>query len=269
MKKSIMKKIISILIVLMMGLSLLTACGPTTHKLDFWVNDTIETTYELEEGATVVVPIAPSVPDYEFEYWLLDGTSTQYQPGDTITIGNSDIKIVAIYVPIPKYSVSFYDGNTLISQITGLISGATATAPNAPVKTNMTFVGWRLENTDTIYIEGQFVPVSNANIKLIAEYQVDVATYTLSFYVDGVVVNSDVYQDGYILSMPTAPNKSGFVFSGWQLIGGEQTIYQAGDNLTVDKDMIFAGYYVEDTSDDIRVIFRVDGVRYEVAYYES
>ena len=409
-----MKKIISILMILMMSFSLLTACAPTTHKVEFWVDNSIMTTYEEEEGETVVVPIATNKADYEFEYWLLDGTTTQYQPGDTITVGNSDIKIVAIYAPIPKYSVSFYDGNTLIFENTGLLSGANAVAPAGPSKAGYTFVAWEIENTSTRYIAGQFVSVSNANIKLVAvydalptytvsfyngtevvsstaglyagesavapagpskpgytfvgwrventttvyqvgdeitvndtniklvavydalptytvsfyngtevvsstaglyagesavapagpsklgytfvgwkventttvyqagdeiivndtniklvaEYEQDLANYTLSFYVDGVVVDSDSYEYGHVFTMPTAPSKLGYIFSGWQLIGGEQTVYQAGDTLTVDEDMIFAGYYVEDTSDDIRVIFRVDGVRYEVNYYE-
>ena len=327
---------------MMMSLSLLTACTPpATYKVDFWVDNAIVETYELKDGESASVPTAPAKTDYNFEYWLLEGTTTKYQPGDSVVVGTSDLKIVAIYTPVPKYTVSFYDDTTLVEQTSGLKSGENATAPSAPAKSGYTFVAWEIENTSTRYIAGQYVPVSNANIKLVAIYSQNkytvsfyngedkyseqtnlvmgssviapigptkpghefrgwkventttiyavgdtitvgeaniklvavfeqiIPTYTVSFYKDGEIVSSDTFDDGEIVTMPTAPTKDGYEFRGWQLIGGDQTLYSVGQTVVANSDMIFAGYYVEITSDDLRVLYRVNGERYAVSYYED
>ena len=106
------------------------------------VTGKIISSIRAEEGASVIVPVAPKHDGYEFISW---------DNKDKLTNIQSDVIVTAIYKkiekPVTKYTVIFKDGlaNTVISSSV-VEEGANVSVPTAPKHDGYEFVSWDNED---------------------------------------------------------------------------------------------------------------------------
>ena len=106
------------------------------------VTGKIISSIRAEEGASVIVPVAPKHDGYEFISW---------DNKDKLTNIQSDVIVTAIYKkiekPVTKYTVIFKDGlvNTVISSSV-VEEGANVSVLTAPVHDGYEFVSWDNED---------------------------------------------------------------------------------------------------------------------------
>lgn len=122
---------------------------------------------------------------------------------------------------LQTYSISFYDGDTLISEIS--TSGYEIIAlPEAPIKDNYTFKGWYLDkNTwNEKLSEDYFINKAlTHDINSYAYYEENVIPepqeYTINFYVDDEIFSTLQTSGNELITLPEAPKKESYEFVGW------------------------------------------------------
>lgn len=119
------------------------------------------------------------------------------------------------------YSISFYDDDILISEIS--TSGyEIITLPEAPIKDNYTFKGWYLDkNTwNEKLSEDYFINKAlTHDINSYAYYEENVIPepqeYTINFYVDDDIFSTLQTSGNDLITLPDAPKKESYEFVGW------------------------------------------------------
>lgn len=119
------------------------------------------------------------------------------------------------------YSISFYDDDILISEIS--TSGyEIITLPEAPIKDNYTFKGWYLDkNTwNEKLSEDYFINKAlTHDINSYAYYEENVIPepqeYTINFYVDDDIFSTLQTSGNELITLPDAPKKESYEFVGW------------------------------------------------------
>ena len=122
---------------------------------------------------------------------------------------------------LQTYSISFYDDDTLISEIS--TSGyEIITLPEAPIKDNYTFKGWFLDkNTwNEKLSEDYFINKAlTHDINSYAYYEENVIPepqeYTINFYVDDDIFSTLQTSGNELITLPQAPKKESYEFVGW------------------------------------------------------
>ena len=122
---------------------------------------------------------------------------------------------------LQTYSISFYDDDTLISEIS--TSGyEIITLPEAPIKDNYTFKGWYLDkNTwNEKLSEDYFINKAlTHDINSYAYYEENVIPepqeYTINFYVDDDIFTTLQTSGNELITLPQAPKKESYEFIGW------------------------------------------------------
>ena len=122
---------------------------------------------------------------------------------------------------LQTYSISFYDDDTLISEIS--TSGyEIITLPEAPIKDNYTFKGWYLDkNTWSEKLsEDYFINKAlTHDINSYAYYEENVIPepqeYTINFYVDDDIFSTLQTSGNELITLPQAPKKESYEFVGW------------------------------------------------------
>jgi uncharacterized repeat protein (TIGR02543 family) len=120
--------------------------------------------------------------------------------------GTSDGNLY-VNVTVSTYTVIFQDWDNTILKTETVNHGSDATAPTDPTRTGYTFSGW----------DNSFTNVT-ADITVTAQYTIN--TYTVTFDKNGGDTEADpttkiaVYNTT-IDSLPTAPTKASYAFSGW------------------------------------------------------
>ena len=122
---------------------------------------------------------------------------------------------------LQTYSISFYDDDTLISEIS--TSGyEIITLPEAPIKDNYTFKGWYLDkNTwNEKLSEDYFINKAlTHDINSYAYYEENVIPkpqeYTINFYVDDDIFSTLQTSGNELITLPEAPKKESYEFVGW------------------------------------------------------
>lgn len=122
---------------------------------------------------------------------------------------------------LQTYSISFYDDDTLISEIS--TSGyEIITLPEAPIKDNYTFKGWYLDkNTwNEKLSEDYFINKAlTHDINSYAYYEENVIPepqeYTINFYVDDDIFSTLETSGNELITLPQAPKKESYEFVGW------------------------------------------------------
>ena len=122
---------------------------------------------------------------------------------------------------LQTYSISFYDDDTLISEIS--TSGyEIITLPEAPIKDNYTFKGWYLDkNTwNEKLSEDYFINKAlTHDINSYAYYKENVIPepqeYTINFYVDDDIFSILQTSGNELITLPDAPKKESYKFVGW------------------------------------------------------
>ncbi len=122
---------------------------------------------------------------------------------------------------LQTYSISFYDDDTLISEIS--TSGyEIITLPESPIKDNYTFKGWYLDkNTwNEKLSEDYFINKAlTHDINSYAYYEENVIPepqeYTINFYVDDDIFSTLQTSGNELITLPDAPKKELYEFVGW------------------------------------------------------
>lgn len=212
---------------------------------------------------TLTMPIKEHAP-YKFLEWntKADGTGTAYQPGDTVTIGTSDVTLYAI-MEEPKQV--FYTHTVAdIARINeeGYPQGATATGPHYEndsvdvrdvdslvtfrIPSNREFVEWntKADGTGTGYQPNAVITMGTEDITL---YAITRGSYHVS-YVDplatGLPTDTTVYRDNETATVKAdVPARNGLTFLGWtENTNGIATStngydYKAGNTITITKNV--------------------------------
>ena len=122
---------------------------------------------------------------------------------------------------LQTHSISFYDDDTLISEIS--TSGyEIITLPEAPIKDNYTFKGWYLDkNTwNEKLSEDYFINKAlTHDINSYAYYEENAIPepeeYTINFYVDDDIFSTLETSGNELIVLPQAPKKESYEFVGW------------------------------------------------------
>ena len=162
----------------------------------------------------------PTKEGYLFDHW------------DNLpeTMPDSYLVVEAVFIPDPNYGAQEYtltltvDGQTY--QTYTLEEGANLPQVQSPSKTGYTFTGWNPQ-----------LPATMPGENLTATAQFSINSYTLTFRINGEDRDvSYTVEYGAGITLPDAPTKDGYTFSGWQNV---HTTMPA-------QDLVIYGYFVKD-----------------------
>lgn len=159
-------------------------------------------------GDKVVKPVDPTLDDYDFDGWLLDGKAYSFDTPVT-----ADMTLTASWktAQVKTHTVTFTGAGDDFTQT--VADGSSATVPTVPSKKGYTFAGWY--SGDSLY---DFTTPVTDDLTMEAHWTKN--TYTVSFDSNG---GSDVdsqqveYKD--TASQPDNPTLDGYTFQGWTLDG--------------------------------------------------
>ncbi len=177
--------------------------APAQYTVTFkdW-DGTVLSTQTVTEGGSAIAPANPSRTGYTFNGW--DKAFNNITGNTTIT---------AQYT-INSYTVTFVvDGVTVDTQTVNY--GGSATEPNVGTKEGYTFSGW----------DKAFNNIT-ADTNISASWNIN--SYTVTFVVDGVTVDTQTVNYGSAATEPNVGTKEGYTFSGWD---------KAFNNITADTNI--------------------------------
>ncbi len=201
---------------------------------------------EVIPGNNETVSEAPTKENYEFTGWKLKGTDTIYQPTNEITNITEDITLEAQWKELPKviYDLEGGTGAEGVDYSTKHVgTDKKTTVLSSPTKENYEFTGWKLKDSDTIYQPTNEIANITQDITLEAQWkELPKITYDLDGGEgsDGSDYSTKHVEEGGEVTLPNAPSKDGYDFSGWR-VDGSDTIYQPGDvieNITSDTNIV-------------------------------
>lgn len=133
------------------------------------------------EGQTVAAPTNPTQTGYTFDGWYLNDKKYDFKSAVT-----TNIKLVAKWKEIAKYTVTFNSDNGTSNTTKTVYDGERVTKPSNPTKSGYTFKEWQLNN-----VAYNFNNPVKSNITLIAVY-----------------TKNEVKQDEYTITATRADNYS-------------------------------------------------------------
>jgi uncharacterized repeat protein (TIGR02543 family) len=162
---------------------------------------------------------------YTFAGWntTSDGTGTVYAIGSTFSMGSANVVLYARWTQSPTFTV-IYNGNTNASGTVPVDSGkyesGTAVTLKANtgnlIKTGYTFAGWNTaaDGSGTAHVVGSTFNMGSTNVVLYARWII--TQYTVKFNSQGgSTIDSMNVNHGEMVSKPSDPIRSGYVFGGW------------------------------------------------------
>ena len=168
-----------------------------TMRFVFWDDNKVEYQYKPGEEITEI-PEVPAREGYTFKGW--DKTIPEVMPEDV----ENGVLIITANWSVNKYDVYFIANGKTVKKQT-MTYGSTIVAPEAPEVEGYTFVGWTPEVAET-------VPANNVWYEAVYE----VNTYTVTYYVDGEVVNVAEVKYGEEIPAYEPTVEEGMKFDGWQ-----------------------------------------------------
>ena len=158
-------------------------------------------------------PTAPTRKGYTFQYWYLDGESTEYVFTRKVT---DDITLNAKW-EANKYNVTFNPNEGTVTPTSSEVTFGQAygTLPT-PVRTGYTFKGWFYNDNTQITSETE-VSIAEDHT-LVAKWEKD--SYTISYDLDGGELDADTvlpisYTIDDTISITSQPKKANNKFLGW------------------------------------------------------
>ena len=212
-------------------LSVTAVIEPIDYTITFIVNvdkfDTPETaaTYTLHYGDAVQKPSDPEKEGYTFEGW--QDSVPETMPAENIVItGHLSINTYhfALYVDGKVYFEKDYEYGETID----------TTEITEPSKEGYTFQGWEPEIPQT-------VPASDVAINAVFT----VNQYTIEYYVDNVLYDSQTLDYGTELVAIAEPEKEGYTFSGWSAIPATMPVGGVRVDGTFQINSYVLSYYVD------------------------
>jgi uncharacterized repeat protein (TIGR02543 family) len=184
------------------------------------------------DGTTITLPSAPTQPGYTLSGWS-NGTTT-YSAGATYTLssGGSAIVFTAKWSANPSDGYSFNAAGGMPTPSSGSgLDGTTITLPGAPTRAGYTFSGW--SNGTTTYSAGATYTLSSGGtpIGFTAEWTANTTdAYSFNAMGGAPTPGSGSGLDGTTITLPGAPTRAGYTFSGWS---NGTTTYSAGATYTL------------------------------------
>ena len=194
-----------------------------SYLLTITIDGEIVESDSIAYGTTITLPEAPTKEGYTFSGW---SEVPETMPAKDVNISGTFI--------INKYLVTFKIGDEVIAA-DSLEYGATIVAPEAPEKEGHAFNGWG-------EVAGN-VPAHD----LTYEGSYSVNSYLLTITIDGEIVESDSIAYGTTITLPEAPAKEGYTFSGWSEIPETMPA----------KDITITGTFI---ANKYLITFMIDGV---------
>ena len=154
---------------------------------------TVLATEKTYRGLGVEAPASPEREDYVFAGWD--------KSFDAVT---ADMTVTATYTPLPTYTVTFKNGDTVLKTET-VVSGKDATPPaETPKKDGFKFKGW----------SGDYTNVTQ-NLEITAIFE-EKGTYTVTFVdYSGRYLGEQKTKEGGSVTAPVTPTRDGYTFRGW------------------------------------------------------
>ena len=153
---------------------------------------------------------------YRFTGWNTNsgGTGTPYADGATYDF-SSDITLYAQW-SANSYVVTFDSQGGTTASAGSYSTGGSVTLPDGITKNGYDFLGWYTTTSDGTALTSPYSPGGTGDLTLYAQWSPK--TYTVHFDSQGgSSVSDSSYSTGGSLSMPDAPTKSGYTFTGWFL----------------------------------------------------
>lgn len=167
----------------------------------FFSNGSKVLVYEGRIGDPVPVPSVPSLDTAEGYTSIFLGWS-----GEIPEVFTSDVELKADYRQEKAvYTVTYYGLNSRIHAVYRVQFGDVIPIPDPPSVSGYRFIGW------SGLPEGGII--GSTNLKIYARF--DRNEHTVSYYVDGKLVDTETLYYGDKLLRRVYPYKPGYVFSGW------------------------------------------------------
>ncbi|MCL2154227.1 MAG: InlB B-repeat-containing protein [Leptospirales bacterium] len=205
--------------------------------------------YETGQIATVSANVGNlRKSEYGFAGWNteIDGSGTDYKPGDTITIGTEDIRLYVKWVK--AYSVT-YDRNNADSGSAPVDpayypkdASVTVAGPGSLSREGYNFAGWntQIDGSGTTYAPGEIFTMGESNIILYVQWTakpVHTITYDKNGAGGGTPPDSSTYFEGARVTAKANTGglvKTGYSFLGWNTqTDGFGTTYIPGEIFTM------------------------------------
>jgi uncharacterized repeat protein (TIGR02543 family) len=146
---------------------------------------------QIIHGQAAIAPAVPTREGYTFNGW--DVSFANITSALTVTAQYSQ----------NVYVVSFVDAEGQLLSTQKIIHGQAATAPAVPTREGYTFTGWDVS----------FANITSA-LTVTAQYSQNV--YVVSFVdADGKQIATQQITHGQAATAPTAPEREGYTFTGW------------------------------------------------------
>ena len=167
----------------------------------FFSNGNKVIVFEGKIGDPVPVPSVPSLDTEEGYISVFLGWN-----GTIPEVFTSDVTLSADYRKEKAvYTVTYYGINSVIHAVYRVQYGDVIPIPDPPLLEGNTFIGWTGLPENGI--------MGSSNLKIYARH--DRNEHTVSYYVDGQLVDTETLFYGDKLLRRVYPYKPGYVFSGW------------------------------------------------------
>lgn len=186
----------------------------------------------ISYGYLVEMPAVPPLAHYENGNWTLaSGSALRFENGMYYCQG--DVSYQAEYTPV-SYTVVFYDedGSVPLASFRRLFGESVVlpegpdSKPSADPEQYYEFSHWELVQGTPLTKESDGTWLCAGNVAYRVRYRTMTRLYYVTFYDMGSeegnlpVISSERYAKGDVVTWPADPVRSGYVFSGWKLIGG-------------------------------------------------
>ncbi|MDR1975365.1 MAG: InlB B-repeat-containing protein, partial [Campylobacteraceae bacterium] len=141
------------------------------------------------------------------------------------------------------YTATFLDYDDNVVDTLSAERYSSIILPSAPIKADYTFIGWLMGKTGVTIASGEAVFLTQNTI-FKAQYTFDNRTITFLDYDDRVITTQSAKQGSYI-AVPT-PTKTGYTFTGWQEVGGSETIAPGEISYYLLQNITFKAQYTLD-----------------------
>ena len=246
------------------------------HEVVFMSRDAVYTTQMVAHGTLVDAPQNPEVKGFEFLCWSLTDGGTAVKLNTLKITQNTTLYAVFLKegggggggapggAPTEEsFKVKFYVNGDLHDSQT-LVKNSRPALPEDPEVEGYEFLGWS-ESKNGAIVD----PTSYKVTKALTFYAVfeeepepEPEVYTVTFYADGKVVNTQYVTDGECAEEPRSPSKNGYIFKYWSKTENGSEAKVGYVKITSNTDFYAVFEEEEEEINYFTVLFMVDGREY-------
>ncbi len=179
----------------------------------------------VREGETYTFPSPSSRSGYRFYSWTGDDMS--YDSGDIITV-TSDMTFSALWGKVTTVTIDYgMEESETVETFDGRIM-----LPHVPFRDGYVFSYWKVG--DNTYTSSEEIEVSGDDVTVTAVWT-KLGEAALD---DGISSSSSVLkEDGGKITLPKAPERTGYHFNGWVADGA---LYKSGDSICYTSGLVIS-----------------------------